>query len=143
MGNAERKLKEFVSKGEEDKANECYFNIKKNSKRKIDPNLIVPRSWYPSLTLLQCCALYAMERIYWDLLSNGGDVLTVTGEGGTLCHLICTCDGYNKGVNRVRFKMLSETIERYYSPLNALMKCIDARDKVTHGQGIVMSLFIL
>ena len=143
MGNAERRLKEVVSKGEEGKANEYYFNIKKNSKRKIDPDLTVPRPGYPSLTLLQCCALYGMERIYWDLLNNGGDVLTVTSEGCTLCHLICTFHGYNKGVNRVRFKMLSETIEKYYSPLNALMKCIDARDKVIHGQGIVMSLFIL
>ena len=131
MGNAERRLKDFVSRGEEDKANECYFGQIKNSKKRVDPNLVIPRPTLPSLTLLQCSALYAMERMYWDLLNNGGDVFTVTSEGDTICHLICTCDDSNKRRSSLRFKMLSETIEKYYkNPLSLLMKYIDAKDKV-------------
>ena len=132
MGNAERRLKEFVSKGDEDKANECYFGqIKKNGKKRVDPTLVVPRPTLPSMTLLQCCALYAMERMYWDLLKNGGDVFTVTGEGDTICHLICTCDDSSNRKSSTRLKMLTETIEKYYkNPLSVLMKCIDAKDKV-------------
>lgn len=127
MGNAERKLKDFVSRGEEEKANDCYFG---QIKRKVNPNLVISRPTLPSLTLLQCCALYAMERMYWDLLNNGGDVFTVTSEGDTICHLICTCDKGNRRKS-VRLKMLSETIEKYY-PLSILMKCIDAKDKVNY-----------
>ena len=127
MGNAERRLKDYVSRGEEDKAVDCYFN---QIKKKVDPNLVISRPTLPPLTLLQCCALYAIDRIYWDLLNNGANVFTVTSEGDTICHLICTCDKNNRR-RSIRYKMLSETIEKYYS-LSVLMKCIDAKDKVNY-----------
>ena len=129
MGNAERRLKDFVGRGEEDKANDCYFG---QIKKKVNPGLVISRPGLPSLTLLQCCALYAMDRMYWDLLNNGGDVFSVTSEGDTTFHLICTCDNGNRRRSSIRFKMLSETIEKYYA-LSILMEYIDAKDKVSEG----------
>lgn len=138
MGNAERRFRDNVSKGDEEKANELYFSQIKNSKRVIDPNSIVIRSSTSprgSLTLLQCCALYAMDRLYWEFLTIGGAVFSRTSEGETICHLICTCDATRK--DTVRFKMLSGTIEKYYKDPQSLTSCIDAKDRVSIGHNVL------
>lgn len=140
MGNAERRFKDCVSRGDEDKANDLYDVKFKNNKKGVDPNSTIarpttPRGIYPSspITLLQCCALHAMEYLYWQLLNDGGDVLSVTCEGESICHLICTCDNSNINTRKstVRFRMLSATIEKCCkNSLSQLMKCIDAKDQV-------------
>lgn len=140
MGNAERRFKDCVSRGDESKANECYNKQFKNNRKRVDPNAAVllptsPRGNGASLTLLQCCALHAMEHLYWELVNNGGNVLSVTSEEERICHLICTYyhdSNINARKSAIRSRMLSETIEKCFknSP-SQLMECIDAKDKVT------------
>ena len=141
MGNAERKFKDCISRGDEDKANDLYYMKFKNNKKRVNPNSTVPRPTFPHgispggapMTLLQCCALHAMEHLYWGLLDDGGDVFCLTNEGESICHLICTCDNSNINARKstVRFRMLSETIEKCCkNSLSQLMKCIDAKDQV-------------
>ena len=138
MGNAERRFKDCVSRGDEDKANDFYFTqFKNNSKKRIDPNSTVARpttsratTLGAPLTLLQCCALHAMERLYWSLLSNGGDLDSVTSEGESICHLICSCEQSNVRKSDVRLRMLTGTLEKCHS-LSQLMTRIDAKDHVS------------
>jgi len=135
MGNAERRFRDSVSKGDEDKANEYYFSqAKKTSKRVIDPNSIVTFSFssdVSSLTLLQCCALYAMEKLYWEMLRCGGNVRSLTSKGESICHLICTCNHSNVAKkSKIRCKMLSVTIEEFFKNPQSLTSCIDAKDQV-------------
>ena len=136
MGNAERKFRDSMYRGDEYRANHYYFNhVKKITSLKsvaIDPNSCVSKQ-PGSLTLFQCSALHAMDRLYYEFLRKGGNINSVTENGATICHLICTSSSAWDIKKETRHRMLCDTLEAYYPDPSQLVACIDAKDKVSYA----------
>ena len=146
MGNAERKFRDSIHKGDEYRANDYYFNhFKKITSLKpvsIDPNSCANRQ-PGSLTLFQCSALHAMDRLYYEFLKRGANITSVTEDGATICHLICTSSSAWDIKKEIRYKMLSDTLEAYYPDPSQLVACIDAKDKVSKLCGVFVYIHVM
>ena len=129
MGNAERKFRDSMQKGDEFKANDYYKKISSFKPAMIDPNSCTNKH-YGSLTLFQNSALHAMDKLYYEFLKNGGNVNSVTEDGSTICHLICTSSSAWDTKKETRYDMLCYTLEVFYPDPSQLVACIDAKDKV-------------
>lgn len=71
MGSAESRFRDAVRAGNVEAAHELYFNKRSGVRSRLQPNVSLGAS-YDENTLLHYAAKHGMQRLYEDMLSQGG-----------------------------------------------------------------------